>query len=305
MRCPLGCPLPGTLDRTEMDSERKNPTHKHPRNECSTISHPDFHQTEKVYINTAKGRQLHNIVIPSKNGGNEKHNPHQITWDYLISKKISLTVEHIPGALNIQADWESRNQRDSSEWKLNTQTFQKLYQIWGTPNIDLFASRISHQLRTYFAWKPDPHSKATDAMQQNWRHLYAYAFPPFSLIGRTLQKAHIQGTHMILITPLWQAQSWYPLLLRISVANPILLPQYPNLLKSPEGHSHPLLLNGSLNLTAWKISGNQMLQREFQQQLPSLSQSAENEALETITHMPGLSGKAGVINGKLVQLNAL
>ena len=38
----------------------------------------------------------------------------------------------------------------------------------GMPMIDLFASRLSNQIAKYFAWKPDPHSLATDAMKQEW-----------------------------------------------------------------------------------------------------------------------------------------
>ena len=140
----------------------------------------------------------------------------QEIWEYLLSNKISLTVEYIPGKLNTEADWESRNHYDSSEWKLDPNIFQKLCQIWGVPEIDLFASRTSHQLKTYYAWKPDPFSRATDAMQQNWTHLYAYAFTPFSMIGRTLRKASRQGTHLMLIAPMWQSQTWYPLLMRMA-----------------------------------------------------------------------------------------
>ena len=48
--------------------------------------------------------------------------------------------------------------------------------------IDLFASRLSHQLPQYFAWKPDPFSQETDALQQIWGSQFLYAFPPFCLI---------------------------------------------------------------------------------------------------------------------------
>ena len=36
------------------------------------------------------------------------------------------------------------------------------------PGIDLVASRLSNQIAKYFAWKQDPHSLATDAIQQEW-----------------------------------------------------------------------------------------------------------------------------------------
>ena len=30
-------------------------------------------------------------------------------WGYLQLKKITITAEHLPGHLNVTADWESRN----------------------------------------------------------------------------------------------------------------------------------------------------------------------------------------------------
>ena len=72
---------------------------------------------------------------------------------------ITITAEHLPGNLNCKADWESRHQKDSSEWKLYTLIFSKICQILGKrPEIDLFASRLSNQLISYYSWKPDPKS---------------------------------------------------------------------------------------------------------------------------------------------------
>ena len=50
--------------------------------------------------------------------------------------------------------------------------------------IDLFDSRLSSQIAKYFAWKPNPHSLATYAMQQQWNQKILHVFPQFSLIQR-------------------------------------------------------------------------------------------------------------------------
>ena len=70
-------------------------------------------------------------------------------WDYLQSKKITITAEYLPGHLNVTADWESRNFQDKSDWKLSPVVFAKICQKLGTASIDLFASRMSHQLPLY------------------------------------------------------------------------------------------------------------------------------------------------------------
>ena len=65
---------------------------------------------------------------------------------------------------------QSRTVKDSSEWKLSPVVFQNLYKFWWTPDIDLFASRVSHQVPNYVSWKLDPYSKGKDAFQMCWTH---------------------------------------------------------------------------------------------------------------------------------------
>ena len=109
------------------------------------------------------------------------------------------------------------------------------------PVIDLFAFRLSNQIAKYFAWKRDPHSLATDAMQREWNQEILYAFPPFSLIQRVLCKiAKEKVSTVILITPALQTQPWYPNLLAMSFTQPFLLPMSPGVLKDPKGEYHPL-----------------------------------------------------------------
>ena len=115
------------------------------------------------------------------------------------------------------------------------------------------------------AWKPDPNSFATDAMQQDWNKMFGFAFPPFSLIGRVINKVlreNVEAT--ILVTPTWQTKPWYTLLLRMSLQRPLLLPALLNLLLNPLGEKHPLLKTKSLTLAAWKITGKPWKSKGFQ-----------------------------------------
>ena len=89
-------------------------------------------------------------------------------WKYLILKQSTITAEYLADIMNTRADWQSRHSKDSSEWKLSPIVFQHICQKMGIPVIDLFASKLSNQIAKHFAWKPDPHSLDTDAMQQEW-----------------------------------------------------------------------------------------------------------------------------------------
>ena len=48
--------------------------------------------------------------------------------------------------------------------------------------------------------------------------------PPRCLITRTLQKVKLEGATLVLITPLWKAQPWFPLILEMLIDLLLLLP---------------------------------------------------------------------------------
>ena len=226
-------------------------------------------------------------------------------WSYLMSKKITLTVEYIPSELNVIADWESRNWTDSSEWKLDPYCFLKICNVFGTPDIDLFASRTSHQLPVYMSWRPDPGCLAVNALQQTWTHRALYAFPPFCLVGQCLRKVQADRARLTIITPLWTSQSWFPTLLGMSVANPLLLPASKGLLTGPKGETHPLLANKTLQLLAWRVSWDTREQASFQKQCPLLSAEPEQSLLERVTARAGRNSAVGVVNDRLILLHVL
>ena len=116
---------------------------------------------------------------------------------------------------NVQYGLESRNFHDKSGWKLSPVFFHKICQKLSTPSIDLFASQIIHQLSVYTAWKPDPRSWATNAMQKSCARLFPYAFPPFCLIPEALSKLLKAKITMILVTPTSQTQAWYTVVPRV------------------------------------------------------------------------------------------
>ena len=226
-------------------------------------------------------------------------------WSWAFNKGMLLSAEHLPGIWNTQADQESRFYHDSSDWKIDQTIFQALMKIQRPCQIDLFANRLNTQLPTFFSWKPDLQSLASDAFHQNWGQARNYVFSPFCLIMKTLAKIREEGGELVLITPVWPTQAWYPVLLGMLVDPPILLPQFPNLLSNPRGELHPLLVNKTLILAAWLVSNDQSRQREFQIGLPSLSLHLGDQAQIPFTIQPGISGIAGVVSGKSIHFSPL
>ena len=142
-------------------------------------------------------------------------------WLWAIDHNIWLPAEHLPVSLNVVADGASRKQyANEAEWQLDPQVFQAVEKQFGPFQIDLFATRINTHCKKYFAWKPDPHALAIDAFAQIWDHNIMYGFPPFSMIGRTLQKVEEDRARVVLILPMWSTQHWFGRLLRLLIAKP-------------------------------------------------------------------------------------
>ena len=78
-------------------------------------------------------------------------------WEWCIAHDVWITMAHIPGKENIQADWESRKSWKETEWALNKSLFRAaIKKLKVTPDIDLFASRLNYQIQPFVSYKPDP-----------------------------------------------------------------------------------------------------------------------------------------------------
>ena len=102
------------------------------------------------------------------------------------------------------------------------------------------------------------------------------------------------------ITSSWPAQPWYSQVLELTVTKPLLLPQLSNILVNPQGQVHPLVVNKTQGLVAWKVSGRVWPKKQFGKGLQNLSQVAEDEAHHLITNRPGVNGLACLVNAKLI-----
>lgn len=198
--------------------------------------------TAVAYINNLGGIKSNNLNELSK----------QI-WFWCRERDIFLSAFHIPGKDNIQADLLSRISNNRTEWSLNQEIFDSLHSKFNL-QIDLFASRFNNKLDRFVSWGPDRCAFAANAFSLDWGHLNMniYAFPPFSVIDRVLDKVIREKPNMLLIAPYWPTQAWFPTLLDLAKSPPIRLPVHQNLVLSSLDQSvHPLWER--IHLTAWHV----------------------------------------------------
>ena len=81
----------------------------------------------------------------------------------------------------------------------------------------MFARNINYQFYTCFSYKADPKAKAVDSFTVSWHSLKFYAFPPFSIISRTLKKIKAEKAEGILVVPYWPNQVWFPVLFKMLI----------------------------------------------------------------------------------------
>ena len=151
-----------------------------------------------------------------------------------------------------------------AEWKLNVDLLKQALQVLNfAPNVDLFASRVNHQFPKYVAYRPDPGAFAVNAFSLLWSDMKFYAFPPFCVIPRVLQKIAREQVQGVIVAPYWPSQPWFPKLINMLTETPGLLSARKNLLQLPDKNCLHRLQK-SLQLILCKVSGKDSDTQAFQ-----------------------------------------
>lgn len=173
-------------------------------------------------------------------------------WRWCEKRNIWIFASYIKSEENKIADIESRRLMPHTEWALADIHFEVICKYFGIPSIDLFASKANHKCDRYISWFKDPDSLAVDAFTVTWSREYFYAFPPFSVILKTLNKIREDKAEGIVVVPFWPTQPWFPLYNKLLIKDPIYFYPNNNLLVSSYRIHHPLAKQ--LTLMAGKLS---------------------------------------------------
>lgn len=173
-------------------------------------------------------------------------------WQWCEQRRIFVFASYIRSSENVIADAESRRVHPDIEWELAQYAFEEIISKFGTPNIDLFASRINKKCNRYISWHADPDAWAVNAFTVSWSNFYFYAFPPFTMILKTLRKIITDKAKGILIVPLWPTQPWYPLFQSLLITEPITFNANQNLILSHHSSNHNM--HSTITLVAGILS---------------------------------------------------
>lgn len=219
-------------------------------------------------------------------------------WLWAIERQIWVSATHIPGVEN-EADFESRNHNDNTEWMLDKGTFQQIIKIWDSPELDMFASRLNKQMNRFVSWKPDPEAEFVNAFAMTWSDRYFYAFPPFSIIPRLMVKLREEQSECLLVCPIWLTQTWFVTVMEHLIEDPYILVVHDKLLTLPgTGRIHPL--SNNLVLMVCRLSGKFSKVKTYQNGLQKSSWAHGDMEPRNSTQCILRNGLTTVVKGRLI-----
>lgn len=180
----------------------------------------------------------------------------KLIWKWCETRRLWVFASYIKSKDNTDADFESRCNKIDTEWELCHAAFQEIVKSFGSPHIDLFASRTNAKCKDYVSWHRDPFAYNIDAFTIRWTPHFFYAFPPFCLLTKVIQKIKNDRATGIVVYPVWPSQPWYPLLSSLITSDIVMLGPSESLLTSPFRTPHPM--HAKLILGACILSGRHL-----------------------------------------------
>ena len=82
-----------------------------------------------------------------------------------------------------------------TEWMLQKDVFWDIAHHFYVPEVDLFASRLNHQLPLYVSRLADPGASAVDAFQQDCSQWKSFIHPPVVLLPRNFSESETRQSN--------------------------------------------------------------------------------------------------------------
>ncbi len=136
-------------------------------------------------------------------------------------KFLSLRAVHVPGVLNLTANFLSRQKLRcrgmDSEPPYGGSDLGKIRRGRGGP---LCVAGVEPMPPLILPLSPT--SLGIDALAHPWPDMKLYAFPPVKLIPAVLRRVKTCGLRLLLVAPFWPSQTWFSELISLLEGDPIL-----------------------------------------------------------------------------------
>ncbi|XP_059371000.1 uncharacterized protein LOC132108312, partial [Carassius carassius] len=226
----------------------------HPARGLSSGRHPTWHincleilavyRALKYFLPDLRG---HHVLVRTDNtsvvsyinhqGGLRSRPLYKLAHQILLwsqGKLLSIRAVYIPGRLNVGADILSRQGPRPGEWMLHPEVVKQIWRVFGTAQVDLFATQETLQCPLWFSLVHTA-PLGLDAMVQTWPRLCLYAFPPIALLPGVLARVRRDGARLLLVAPFWPGRVWFSDLVSLLDGSPWEIPIRTDLLSQAQG----------------------------------------------------------------------
>ena len=156
-------------------------------------------------------------------------------WEWCLQRQLTIQAEHLPGSLNLVAD--SRVQNDEGSVRLNDKSknfpANSVSRTITNRSFCISPDKTATPLLQLETGSSCRSTEATDAFTQNWAQARGFANSPWCLISRCRNQIKQQQARVLVVTPLWPHQPWYPIILRMLEDYPRQLPQIQDIILNP------------------------------------------------------------------------
>ncbi len=119
-----------------------------------------------------------------------------------------------------------------TDWSLDHRVTNLLFDIWGQPVVDLFATWLNNKVEAFFSRLSDHLALQGKSQQVEWLKDLLYMYPPVPLLSLSLHKVIREEAQVIMIVPWWPRRGWFPLVLQLLVDLLVMLLERDGLLLS-------------------------------------------------------------------------
>ncbi len=202
-----------------------------------------------------------------------------VEWDRTKSRRIASLC--------------SRRLERSTKWSLDLRVANLLFDIWGQPTVDLFATQLNNNVKAVFSRLTDPVALQGNSLQADWLKGLLYMYPPLPLLSLARHKGkgsfHLDFTAVAVKRVVLPSPA-------APMDLPVMLPECGSLLLAPGGTEFPDL--GVLRLAAWKLSGDLYTAEVFRKKLLPPYVQLIDRRRELCTTPSGSPFVAGVPDGR-------
>ncbi|KAK0133225.1 hypothetical protein N1851_031258 [Merluccius polli] len=130
------------------------------------------------------------VAYINRQGGLRSRHLHTLAHRLIMwsgSCLLLLRATHVPGILNLEADFLSREIPRHKEWKLHSKVVSQIWEIYSCAEVDLFASEENAQCPPFYSLTGQSVPMGLDAF-------LLYAFPPLELRAERCSVKSLLGT---------------------------------------------------------------------------------------------------------------